>query len=87
VVCEATGGYEKLIVAELLHVGIDVCVVQPGRIRAFAHAEGLMAKTDRIDARLLRRFGKKITLRLVVPLADRFGLRSCFPVVPRDTPP
>ena len=67
VVCEASGGYEKLIVAELLQAGIEVCVVQPGRVRAFAYAEGLMAKTDRIDARLLRRFGEKITLRLVVP--------------------
>ncbi len=67
VICEASGGYEKLIVAELLHAGIEVCVVQPGRVRAFAYAEGLMAKTDRIDARLLRRFGEKITLRLAVP--------------------
>jgi transposase len=43
-------------------------VVQPGRVRAFAYAEGLLAKTDRIDARLLRRFGQKMTLRLVEPL-------------------
>jgi transposase len=67
VVCEASGGYEKLIVAELLQAGIEVCVVQPGRVRAFAYAEGLLAKTDRIDARLLRRFGEKIALRLAVP--------------------
>jgi transposase len=67
VVCEASGGYEKLIVAELLQSGIEVCVVQPGRVRAFAYAEGLLAKTDRIDARLLRRFGEKIALRLAVP--------------------
>ena len=67
VVCEASGGYEKLIVAELLQAGLEVCVVQPGRVRAFAYAEGLMAKTDRIDARVLRRFGEKITLRLAVP--------------------
>ena len=67
VICEASGGYEKLIVAELLQAGIEVCVVQPGRVRAFAYAEGLMAKTDRIDARLLRRFGEKIELRLAVP--------------------
>jgi transposase len=67
VICEASGGYEKRIVAELLHEGIEVCVVQPGRVRAFASAEGLMAKTDRIDARLLRRFGEKIEVRLAVP--------------------
>jgi len=67
VVCEASGGYEKAVVAELLAAGIEVCVVQPGRVRAFAYAEGLLAKTDRIDARLLRRFGQKMTLRLAEP--------------------
>jgi transposase len=67
VVCEASGGYEKLIVAELLAAGIEVCVVQPVRVRAYANAEGLLAKTDRIDARLLRRFGKSINPRLAVP--------------------
>lgn len=68
VICEASGGYEKLVVAELLASGIEVSVVQPGRVRAFAHAEGLLAKTDRIDARLLRRYGQKIQLRLAVPV-------------------
>jgi transposase len=67
VICEASGGYEKVVVAELLAAGIEVCVVQPGRVRAFAYAEGLLAKTDRIDARLLRRFGQKVTLRLAEP--------------------
>lgn len=66
VVCEASGGYEKLPVAELLDAGLEVCVVQPGRVRSFAHAEGLLAKTDRLDARLLRRFGEKIAPRLAV---------------------
>lgn len=67
VVCEASGGYEKLLVAELLAAGIEVCLVHPGRVRAFAYAEGLLAKTDRIDARLLRRFGQKVEPRLSVP--------------------
>jgi transposase len=67
VVCEASGGYEKLIVAQMLEAGIEVCVVQPGRVRSFANAEGLLAKTDRIDARLLRRFGIAMNPRLAVP--------------------
>jgi transposase len=67
VICEASGGYEKRIVAELLAAGIEVCVVQPTRVRCFATAEGLMAKTDRIDARLLRRFGIALNPRLAVP--------------------
>lgn len=68
VICEASGGYEKIVVAELLAAGIEVCVVQPGRVRSFAHAEGLWAKTDRIDAQLLRRYGQKVKLRLAAPL-------------------
>src|SRR5258708_5285157 len=52
VVCEASGGYERAVVAALLAAGVEVCVVQPGRVRAFAHAEGLHAKTDPIDAAL-----------------------------------
>lgn len=67
VVCEASGGYEKLIVAEMLEAGIEVCVVQPSRVRAYAQAEGLIAKTDRIDARLLRRFGAAMDPRLATP--------------------
>lgn len=67
VICEATGGYEKAIVAALLEARIEVCVLQPGRVRNFARAEGLLAKNDRIDARLLARFGEKIQPRLELP--------------------
>lgn len=67
VVCEATGGYEKAPVAALLEAGIEVCVVPPGRVRHFALAEGLLAKTDRIDARLLARYGRKIQPPLELP--------------------
>lgn len=68
VVCEATGGYERAVVAAFLLVKIEVCVVNPGRVRAFAHAEGLLAKTDRLDAALLRRFGQKVQPRLHAPM-------------------
>jgi transposase len=67
VVCEATGGYERAVVAALLEAGIEVCVVQPGRARYYALAEGLLAKTDPIDAQMLRRYGQAVKLRLAVP--------------------
>lgn len=70
VVCEWSGGYEQPVIAELLAAGIEVCAVAPVRVRALAQAEGLMAKTDRIDARLLRRFGQKVQLRLVEPIDE-----------------
>ena len=68
VICEATGGYERAVVAALLLAKLEVCVVNPGRVRAFAHAEGLLAKTDRLDAQLLRRFGQKVQPRLHAPM-------------------
>jgi len=68
VVCEATGGYERAALSALLLAGVEVCVVNPGRVRAFAHAEGLLAKTDRLDALLLKRFGEKVQPRLHVPM-------------------
>ena len=68
VICEATGGYERAIVATLLLAKIEVCVVNPARVRAFAQAEGLLAKTDRLDAQLLRRFGQKVQPRLHAPM-------------------
>lgn len=74
VVCEASGGYEKVVVAELLAAGVEVCVVHPGRVRAYAYAEGLLAKTDRIDARLLRRFGENVQVRLAVAVDSKVAV-------------
>lgn len=67
VICEATGGYEKAIVAALFDAGIEFSVVQPGRVRHFADAKGWLAKNDRIDARLLAEFGENIRPRLDRP--------------------
>lgn len=57
VVIEASGGYEAGLVSELLARGQAVALVNPTRVRSFARAEGLLAKTDKIDARLIARFG------------------------------
>jgi transposase len=57
VVVEASGGYEAAIVSELVGRGIAVAVVNPTRVRAFARAEGILAKTDKIDAGVIARFG------------------------------
>src|ERR1700690_2836283 len=43
VVCESTGGYERRLLAALWGARIEVCRVNPGRVRAFARAEGLRA--------------------------------------------
>lgn len=60
VVVEASGGYEAAIVSELVERGQAVALVNPTRVRAFARAEGVLAKTDKLDARLIARFGMKM---------------------------
>jgi transposase len=57
VVVEASGGYEAGLVSELVSRGQAVAVVNPTRVRAFARAEGVLAKTDKIDAQVIARFG------------------------------
>lgn len=60
VVLEATGGLERSLVAALLAAGLPVAVVNPRQVRDFAKASGRLAKTDRIDAQMLARFGQAI---------------------------
>ena len=67
VVCEATGGYERLVVARLLADGIAVAVVNPRQVRDFAKATGHLAKTDAIDARVIAAFGVTVRPRVQVP--------------------
>jgi len=50
---EATGGYEYLTVAKLSVQGLPIAVVNPRRIRDFAKAIGMTAKTDKIDAKVI----------------------------------
>ena len=66
IVVEATGGYEEAVVLALFEVGLPVALVSPQRVRQYAQAKGLLAKTDRIDAQVLADFGKKLQPRLFV---------------------
>ena len=63
IVVEATGGYQRCVVEALFHAGLCVAVVNPVRVRQFARADGLLAKTDRLDAFVLAKFGKKMQPR------------------------
>jgi transposase len=51
IVLEATGGYQRAVVAALAAAGLPVAVVNPRQARAFAKATGQLAKTDALDAR------------------------------------
>ena len=57
IVLEATGGYERNLVADLLQGGFNVVIANPRQVRDFARGIGRLAKTDRIDAMVLARFG------------------------------
>ena len=67
VIMEASGGYEQALVHMLHQAQVCVSVVEPGRIRAFARAKGLRAKTDPIDAAVLRAFGQAIQPKPTLP--------------------
>lgn len=58
IVLEASGGYEKTAVSVFSQAGLPVAVVYPRRIRQFAHALGIIAKNDEIDARVIARYGR-----------------------------
>jgi transposase len=60
IVLEATGGYERRAVAELMAAGLPVVVVNPRQAHDFAKATGRLAKTDRLDALGLARFAEAI---------------------------
>jgi len=60
IVLEATGGYELRAAAALAAAGLPVAVVNPRQVRSYARSVGQLAKTDRIDARILARFAATV---------------------------
>jgi transposase len=63
IVVEATGGYQRSVVEGLFYAGLRVAVVNPARVRQFARACGLLAKTDKLDAFVLAVFGQRVQPR------------------------
>ena len=60
IVMEATGGYEKSVVQLLQKANFRVSVINPRHIRNFAKALGKLAKTDRIDAKIIALYAAKV---------------------------
>jgi transposase len=60
IVIEASGGYERTLVASLIAAKLPVVVVNPRQVRDFAKALGILAKTDEIDAFVLARFAQVV---------------------------
>lgn len=70
-VIEATAKYHRLAHRTLHAWGLAVAVVNPLRSRLFAEASGSLAKTDRIDARMLAIFGESLAPATTLPLPER----------------
>lgn len=71
IVCEATGGYEQPVVRALQAADIPVSIVEAGRVRYFARAQGQRAKTDPIDAAVLTQYGHTFDPRVTPPASPQ----------------
>ena len=56
VVCEATGPYHLPMCLALQEAGLPVTVANPAWIKYFGRSEGVLAKSDPIDATLIERY-------------------------------
>lgn len=70
---EATGPYGQRLVAELVAAGHYVSVVNPRQVRDYAKAHGILAKTDRIDAKVIAGFGRDVKPRPVAHVPEKQG--------------
>ena len=78
VVCEATGPYHRELVLALQQAGIGVCVLNPRQVRDYAKSQGLLAKTDRIDAAVLADFGNRFQPRLAAIVSQtQLQIEAC----------
>lgn len=63
IVFEATGGYERGLLQSLHNAGMPLAMVNPSRVRNFARSEGVRAKTDPIDGKMILAFAQSKALR------------------------
>lgn len=73
IVIEATGGLERPVLQALQSAGLPAVLVNPRQVRDFARALGQLAKTDRLDARVLAHYATvvKPDLRPLKSAADQ----------------
>jgi transposase len=76
ILLEATGGYERALMAAVIKAGKPITRINPRRARAFAIAMGTTAKTDPIDAALLARMAELVCAPEVAWEPEREALRA-----------
>ena len=67
---EASGGYEMPLRAALAKAGVPAIRINPRRARAFATSLGRLAKTDRVDAGVIREMARRLDLPECPPEAE-----------------
>src|SRR5204863_8067996 len=79
VILEATEGLEGTVITSLVAAELPVMRMNPKRVRDFAKAQGLLAKTDRLDANALGLFGARMQPpSRPLPDAERQQLAACL---------
>lgn len=68
-ICEASGGYERGLLDAAEKNEIKISLVQANRVRQYARAAGILAKTDKVDARVLCAFGSAMQPEPTPPLS------------------
>ena len=77
VVLEATAPWDQKLVRALEEAGLAFHRANPGRARDFAQSTGMLAKTDKVDARMLALYGDALELPVTAPLApERLKLQG-----------
>ncbi len=59
VICEATGGYEAALLGAMVAASIPAHRADARKVKAFIRSFGTLGKTDAIDARALKRYGRE----------------------------
>lgn len=67
VICESTGCYHEELVDAMHDAGIAVVVANPRQVRDFAKGHGFLEKNDKIDARIIRKFGQDVFVHPRMP--------------------
>ena len=72
---EPSGGYERGVIRSLLIAGLSVRRINPNKLRQFARARGVLAKNDRLDARLIAEYVTIMPTRAVQrdPVTERLA--------------
>jgi len=89
VICEPSGGYERVLIRALVGAQIKVSLVPANRVRQFARAAGILAKTDRIGVAPFNRDSGRMRGKRTIYGGRRFvrhGLYMAALVAARHNP-